>query len=293
MYDSYPILFLTHPLKHFPQVSDLSRGVSSIDLEKGHIRLDNDGFIQQLLLNYNILSKGKLIYSVRLIDLLVAVPTTLVIWRAYGLTKAIRYLVGLTIALAIQRAFISAMIRKIGPEQSTLADLLTISRAATGAVLAGLVTSGVRDRKGIAGWIGLLMPLLGATTTDWLDGPLARYAGTTRLGGVLDIEADSWLTLWAAAGAIIWGDLPAWSILPPVVRYLDPLHTLIHGKLPQGGGPWWCRVTGTSQMGLFFVALTPIDFQKRKQLLTAVALPVSSAQCAAILVLLIKKLREN
>ena len=293
MYDSYPILFLTHPLKHFPPVSDLSRGVSSIDLEKGHILLDNDGFIQQLLLNYNILSKGKLIYSVRLIDLLVAVPTTLVIWRAYGLTKAIRYLVGLTIALAIQRAFISAMIRKIGPEQSTLADLLTISRAATGAVLAGLVTSGVRDRKGIAGWIGLLMPLLGATTTDWLDGPLARYAGTTRLGGVLDIEADSWLTLWAAAGAIIWGDLPAWSILPPVVRYLDPLHTLIHGKLPQGGGPWWCRVTGTSQMGLFFVALTPIDFQKRKQLLTAVALPVSSAQCAAILVLLIKKLREN
>lgn len=293
MYDSYPILFLTHPLKHFPPVSDLSRGVSPIDLEKGHILLDNDGLIQQLLLNYNILSKGKLIYSVRLIDLLVAVPTTLVIWRAYGLTKAIRYLVGLTIALAIQRAFISAMIRKIGPEQSTLADLLTISRATTGAVLAGLVTSGVRDRKGIAGWIGLLMPLLGATTTDWLDGPLARYAGTTRVGGVLDIEADSWLTLWAAAGAIIWGDLPAWSILPPVVRYLDPLHTLIHGKLPQGGGPWWCRVTGTSQMGLFFVALTPIDFQKRKQLLTAVALPVSSAQCAAILVLLIKKLREN
>ena len=293
MYDSYPILFLTHPLKHFPPVSDLSRGVSSIDLEKGHILLDNDGFIQQLLLNYNILSKGKLIYSVRLIDLLVAVPTTLVIWRAYGLIKAIRYLVGLTIALAIQHAFISAMIRKIGPEQSTLADLLTISRAATGAVLAGLVTSGIRDRKGIAGWIGLLMPLLGATTTDWLDGPLARYAGTTCLGGVLDIEADSWLTLWAAAGAIIWGDLPAWSMLPPVVRYLDPLHTLIHGKLPQGGGPWWCRVTGTSQMGLFFVALTPIDFQKRKQLLTAVALPVSSAQCAAILVLLIRKLREN
>ena len=293
MYDSYPILFLTHPLKHFPPVSDLSRGVSSIDLEKGHILLDNDGFIQQLLLNYNILSKGKLIYSVRLIDLLVAVPTTLVIWRVYGLTKAIRYLVGLTIALAIQRAFISAMIRKIGPEQSTLADLLTISRAATGAVLAGLVTSGIRDRKGIAGWIGLLMPLLGATTTDWLDGPLARYAGTTRLGGVLDIEADSWLTLWAAAGAITWGDLPAKSMLPPVVRYLDPLHTLIHGKLPQGGGPWWCRVTGTSQMGLFFVALTPIDFQKRKQLLTAVALPVSSAQCAAVLVLLIRKLREN
>ncbi len=293
MYVSYSILFLTHPLKHYPQVSDLRLGVSSIDLEKGHILLDNEGFIQQLLLRYNTLSIGKLSLFIRPVELLVAVPTTLLIWRTYGLRSTIRYLLGLTLALAIQRAFISAMIRKIGPEQSTLADVLTISRAATGAVLAGLVTSGIRDRKGIAGWIGLLLPLLGATATDWLDGPLARYAGPTRLGGVLDIEADSWLTLWSGAGAITWGDLPAWSMLPPVLRYLDPLYSLMHGKLPQGGGPWWCRVTGTSQMGLFFVALTPIDFQKRKQLLTAVALPVSSTQCAAVLVLLIRKLREN
>jgi len=249
--------------------------------------------MQNLIFNYNILSKGKLTYSLRLINLLVAVPTTLVIWRAYGLRKTLRYLVGLTFALSTQRAFISAMIRKIGPEHSTLADALTISRAATGAVLVGLMTSGIRNRKGIAGWIGLLMPLLGATATDWLDGPLARYAGPTRLGGVLDIEADSWLTLWSAVAAITWGELPAWSILPPILHYLDPLYSLMHGKLPQGGGPWWCRVTGISQMGLFFIALTPLDFQKRRQILTAVALPVSSAQCSAILVLLIRKLREN
>ena len=255
--------------------------------------MDYESFIQKLIINYNILSKGKLTYSLRIIDLLVAVPTTLVIWHAYGKRKTIRYLFGLILALAIQRAFILAMIRKIGPEQSTLADALTISRAACGAVLAGLMTAGIRNRKGFAGWIGLLIPLLGTTATDWLDGPLARYAGPTRLGGVLDIEADSWLTLWSAVGAITWGELPAWSILPPILRYLDPLYSSMQGKLPQGGGPWWCRVTGTSQMGLFFVALTPIDFQMRKQILTAVALPVSSAQCAAILVLLIKKLREN
>ena len=96
---------------------------------------------------------------------------------------------------------------KIGPEQSSLADTLTLSRAATGAVLAGLVASGIRDRKGIAGWIGWLMPLFGVT--DWLDGPLARRAGPTCLGGVLDIEADSWLTLWSAAGAVAWGNIPA------------------------------------------------------------------------------------
>jgi phosphatidylglycerophosphate synthase len=251
------------------------------------------GLIQQLLLRYNTLSKGKLSLSIRMVELLVVVPTTLVIWRAYGLRSTIRYLLGLTLALATQRAFISAMIGKIGTEQMSLADVLTISRAATGAVLAGLVISGIRDRKGVAGWIGLLMPLLGATATDWLDGPLARLVGPTRLGSVLDIEADSWLTLWSAAGAIAWGDLPAWSILPPIIRYLDPLNAVMHGKLPQGGGPWWCRVTGTGQMGLFFVALTPIDFQRRKQLLAAVALPVSTAQCAAILVRLTRKFREN
>jgi phosphatidylglycerophosphate synthase len=255
--------------------------------------LRDEGFIQQLLLRYHALSKRQLTYAIRLIELMVAVPTTLAIWRTYGLKCTIRYVSGLTFALAAQRAFISAMIRKIGDEQATLADALTLSRAASAAVLAGLVASGIRDRKGMAGWMGLLMPLLGATATDWLDGPLARCAGPTRLGGVLDIEADSWLTLWSAAGAVAWGNLPRLCLLPPIIHYLEPLLALMQGKLPKGGGPWWYRVTGTGQMVLFFVALTPIEFRKRKQLLTAVALAVSSAQCAAILFHLTRKLRGN
>jgi phosphatidylglycerophosphate synthase len=291
MYDSYPILFLTHPLKHFTHISDLRRGVSSIDLEKGHILLDNDGFIQQLLLHYNILSKGKLTYSVRLIDLIVAVPTILVIWRAYGLTKAIYYVVSLTLALMTQRAFISAMIHVIGTEQSSLADALTLSRGANGAVLAGLVTSGIRERKGIAGWIGWLMPLLGVT--DWLDGSLARLAGPTRLGGVLDIEADSWLTLWSAAGAVAWGELPGWCLLPPIIHYLEPLLALMQGKLPRGGGPWWYRLAGASQMGILIVALAPFDWRQRKHFLTAASLPVSIGQCAAIFVRLAMILKHD
>src|SRR6266436_4305593 len=181
-----------------------------------------EGLTQQLLIRYNTVSKGKLPLSIRLVELLVAVPTTLVIRHTYGLRSTIRYVSGLILAFATQRAFISAMIRKIGPEQSSLADVITISRSASGAVLAGLVTSGIRDRKGIAGWIGLLMPLLGATAADWLDGPLARLAGPTRLGGVLDIEADSWLTLWSAAGTVTWGELPGWCLLHPIIHYLEP-----------------------------------------------------------------------
>jgi hypothetical protein len=195
--------------------------------------LDNEGFIQQLLLNYNILSKGKLIYSVRLIDLLVAVPTILVIWRAYGLTKAIRYVVGLTPAFMIQRAFISAMIHVIGTEQSSLA------------------------------------------------------------GGVLDLEADSWLTLWSAAGAIAWGGLPGWCLLPPIIHYLEPMLALTQGKLPQGGGPWWYRLAGASQMGMFIVAQAPFDWRQRKQILTAASLPVSIGQCAAIFIRLAMILKHD
>ena len=249
------------------------------------------GLTQQLLLRYSTLSKGKLSLSVRLVELLVAVPTTLVIGRTYGSRSMLRYVSGLTLALATQHAFISAMIRKIGPEQSSFADVLTISRAATGAVLAGLVTSGVRDRKGIAGWCGWLMPLLGVT--DWVDGSLARKAGPTRLRDVLDIEADSWLTLWSAAGAVAWGNLPRWCLFPPIIHYLDPLLVLKQGKLPQGGGPLWYRMIGASQMALLIVALAPINWWQRKQILTAISLPVSIGQCTAIIVLLARKLQKS
>jgi phosphatidylglycerophosphate synthase len=275
----------------FPPRIGLRHGARSIDLEKGHILLADKGLIQQLLLRYHILSKGNLTYAVRLADLIAAVPTTLVIWRAYGLRKTIRYLVGFTMALTAQRAFISAMIHKIGREQSSLADALTLSRGANGAVLAGLVTSGVRDRNGVAGWIGWLMPLLGVT--DWLDGTLARRAGPTRLGGVLDIEADSWLTLWCAAGAVTWGNLPRWCLLPPLMHYLEPLLALMQGNLPHGGGPWWYRVAGASQMGLLIGALAPFDWRKRKRILHAASLPVSMGQCAAIGARLARKLKKR
>ena len=265
--------------------------MSAIDLENGQLPLKNEDFIQKLIFNYNIFSKGKLTYSIRLIDLLVAVPSILIIWHAYGLTKAIRYMVGLTLALMTQRAFISAMIHVIGTEQSSLADALTLNRGANAAVLAGLVTSGIRERKGIAGWIGWLMPLLGVT--DWLDGSLARRAGPTRLGSVLDIEADSWLTLWSATGTVAWGELPGWCLLPPFIHYLEPSFALRQGELPQGGGPWWYRLAGASQMGLHIVALAPFDWRNRKKFLTTASVPISIGQCAAILLRLAAILMYN
>jgi phosphatidylglycerophosphate synthase len=238
-------------------------------------------------------SVGNLRQIMQKIELALVLSTGSLLWRTYGARPTIRYLAGLTSTLLVQRAFLSALIRRAGPKPASLADLLTLSRAAMGAVLAGLVASGIRDRAGIAGQMSWWMTLLGATAFDWLDGPLARRLGATQLGGALDIEADSWLTLWSAAGAVAWGDLPVWCLLPPIFRYLDPLIDMQRGKLPRGGGPWWSRVTGTGQMLLILAALAPLAGHQRKQAIAGAAFPVSSGQSVTLLILIARKIRTN
>lgn len=234
--------------------------------------------------------------TVRILELITALASGLAIWRAYGVVATLRYLLGLALAMKVQRAFLAAMIDRTGPGDASLADVMTLSRAAAGAVLVGLVASGVRDRTGMAGKLRWSLILLEASAVDWLDGPLARLLGPSQLGSVMDIEADSWLTLWTAICATAWADLPRWCLLPPIMRYLDPMLDLSRGKLPRGGGPWWGRLTGTSQMLLFLAALAPLKGQWREQVMKIVklaALPVSAAQGATIVIHLGRKLKEG
>jgi phosphatidylglycerophosphate synthase len=204
----------------------------------------------------------------------------------YGTLPALRYLLGLLLALGIQVVFLTAMRRKIGRERSTLADVLTVGRATVGALLAGLVASGIQDRSGVAGWFAWSATLLAATVLDWCDGPLARRLGPTRLGKVMDIEADSWLTLWSVAGAVAWGGLPWWCVLAPLAHYGRPIIALRRGELPSGGDPWWGRVTGGAQMLLVFGALAPIHDHLRDIVLSWAALPVSGSQLLVMLALI-------
>lgn len=227
------------------------------------------------------------------IELVTVASTGIFILRVYGLRSTIRYLVGLILALAAQHMYVTAMMRKTGAGQASLADMLTLWRTSAGSALAGLVASGIRDRTGRAGQMSWSLILLGATVSDWLDGPIARRVGTTRLGSVLDIEADSWLTLWSAASAVAWGDLRYLCLLPPMLRYVEPLVDLRRGRLPQGGGPWWSRLTGSSQMILFLTALAPINWRWRKRVLAFTQLPVSVGQGIAIIVLLARKIRAK
>ena len=230
--------------------------------------------------------------AMHFIEFATVLTTCPLLWQRYGLKAAVRYLLGLSLALLLQRGFLSAISRKTDA-QASLANMLTLSRAAAAGTLAGLVVSHIRDRTGFAGRLGWWLILLGATVTDWLDGPLARLTGVTSIGGVLDIEADSWLTLWSAASAVAWGDLSRWCLLAPLIRYLDPLLSLQRGQLPRGGGPWWSRATGTGQMLLFLVALAPINWPWRRQVLSLISLPISLSQCAALLILLSHKWRGH
>lgn len=213
----------------------------------------------------------------------------LIVSRVYGRGPAARFIVGMVSATAAQHVLIAAVRARVGKEHWSAGDILTLGRFTTAAVLAGLVASGIQDRTGAAGWLSWLSTLFAASMTDWLDGPLARRAGPTKLGAVLDIEADSWLTLWSAVAAVRWGDVPWWCVVPPIMHYLHPALDFAEGKLPSGGGPWWSRVTGVAQMGLILLALSPIGRETRSKLLRLAAFPVSASQGLVMLVLILRR----
>ena len=134
-------------------------------------------------------------------QLLGAAPATIAFVVASGEgSRTIRYLLALAAILAVEQLVAMLLRRRIGPEPSSPADFLTLARAAIGATLVALVLAGFAQRLSLTGTLAWVTALLGVTALDWLDGPLARWVGPTQLGRVLDIEADSWLTLCCAAG---------------------------------------------------------------------------------------------
>jgi hypothetical protein len=122
---------------------------------------------------------------------------------------------------------------------------------------------------------GLVLPFrpslvifLAGVVSDWLDGPLARRSGASVHGAAFDIEADSLLTLGAAAAAIRCG-APAAVLVGPVARYVIA---------PARGRDerWWDRLTGVAQMALLGAAIARLPTGWP-------SVPVTAARCAALL----------
>lgn len=226
-----------------------------------------------------------------LITPLFAVLLTPLVADSYGFASVMRYLGIVAIQSLLLFIVLRALRRRIGPEPNTLANALTLTRVLVGCILAALVLSGAHDRTRPAAVVVWVLVIVSASVGDWLDGPLARREGPTQFGAVLDIESDSWLTLWCAVAAVTMGGLPWICIVPPVVRYSHPLLDLRGGKLPSGGGPWWSRATGAAQMVMLVAAIAPITGAARDAVLGVLVWPVSLMQLATMLALLLLRRR--
>jgi len=218
-----------------------------------------------------------------LLAVVIGAPLGILTIQSFGAEVALRFAAYMVIACLLWTLLLSALRRRIGPEPNRWATVLTLSRLVTGCALAAFVLSGARDRIQTAAIAIWALVVLTATVSDWLDGALGRLEGPTRFASSLDIESDSWLTLWSAMAAILLGGLPWICLLPPVVRYIHPLLALRAGKLPVGGGPWWSRVTGMTQMAVLMAGFAPIVGPARDAILGIVIWPVSLAQLATML----------
>lgn len=222
---------------------------------------------------------------------LLGLPAGALAGLSQGPAALVRFGIGYAVGVACAWLLVWLLTQRTEPEQPTLADLLTLMRWMAGALLLGSVTLGLAGGSGPMAWLAFAAALLAATVTDWVDGPLARRLGPTALGAALDIEADSWLTLWCAGAAVAWGGLPWLCLAPPLLRYAQPLLDLRAGRLPRGGGPWWSRVTGVAQMVLLIGALAPIGGAEHDAVLGIAVWPISGAQLATQLALLVPRLR--
>ena len=180
----------------------------------------------------------------------------------------------------LQLTFLAAMRRRIGPERVNPADLLTGCRAlfASAILTAAMVESSDGPRghgRRIAG-----LALVAGIVTDRFDGRLARRFGATRLGAVMDIEADSLLTLAMAVAAVRWARLPRYVLVPPLLRYSDLVRTLRRGEIFTGDAIWWCRASGAAQMLLFLSAMVANQRGVASRSLRRASLIVSFTQLA-------------
>jgi phosphatidylglycerophosphate synthase len=211
--------------------------------------------------------------------------------RRYGRAPAARFAVTAAAATLAQQALVGLAARRQarrgGPASLSVVDLMTCVRGAAGAVLAGLVGSGVRDLEGLAGWTGWLTLCAGSVLLDWLDGPIARRSGTSPAGAVYDLEADSWLTLSSAAAGVAWGGLPAYCLAAPALRYALLARALRHLRYADvfASEPRWARWTGIAQMLLFTAALAPFGARATRATVRVAAPLVAPVQVAVLLAL--------
>lgn len=173
------------------------------------------------------------------------------------------------------------------PDDLDAVDALTVSRGLAASIVAGAAIAG-RDRRAYGARIGWPLALSGSTLTDWIDGPLARRRGRgpTRLGRVLDLELDSWLTLATTFAATRLGTLDALCLITPSLRYLAMASPISYEDVHAVGKSDRARNLGITQMALALASFAPFagaGTTALARVASLVLLPIHVAALAAAL----------
>jgi phosphatidylglycerophosphate synthase len=165
-------------------------------------------------------------------------------------------------AFLVQQALIARALARHDdgePDDLDLVDALTLSRGLGASIVAAAALAGPGDRRGYAARLSWPLAVAGSTLTDWIDGPLARRRGRgpTRLGRVLDLELDSWLTLATTFAGTRLGTLDAVCLVTPSLRYLGMALPISYEDVHAVGKSDRARNLGIAQMTLALASFAP------------------------------------
>ena len=162
----------------------------------------------------------------------------------------------------VQQLLIARALARRGegePDDLDAVDALTLSRGLGASIVAATALAGPRDRQSYGARLAWPLALCGSTLTDWIDGPLARRRGRgpTRLGRVLDLELDSWLTLATTFAGTGLGTLDAVCLVTPSLRYLAMVSPIAYEDVHAVGKSHRARNLGITQMALALASFAP------------------------------------
>ena len=145
------------------------------------------------------------------------------------------------------------------PDDLDAVDALTLSRGLAASIVTAAAFAGPLDRTSYAARIAWPLALAGSTLTDWIDGPLARRRerGPTRLGRILDLELDSWLTLATTFAGTRLGTLHPICLITPSLRYIAMVSGIPYEDVHAIGKSDRARNLGITQMTLALASFAP------------------------------------
>jgi phosphatidylglycerophosphate synthase len=145
------------------------------------------------------------------------------------------------------------------PDDLDAVDAVTLSRGVAASIVGASALAAPRGRRSYAARLAWPLAVSGSTLTDWIDGPLARRRGRgpTRLGRVLDLELDSWLTLATTFAGTRLGTLDAICLVTPSLRYLAIASRISYEDIHAVGKSDRARNLGITQMALALASFAP------------------------------------